>query len=265
MGNRLLPLCFVASASLAANAAWAMPSSDDATAALPTPAYHHMTPATALPAGQLPAPVLPPLPGDSTAGAPQSPAAASYPSAYQQARVNWIEECSSRYLSNRRKGSGGIIGGLLGALVGGVAGNRIDNNGSRLAGTLIGAGAGGVVGAVVGSVIDRSNRSKAENEALDWCEDYLARNTAPAPTYGQGYPYPPMAYQGANYAMAYAYGPPVMMQPVMIPVQRCHEHVVVERTVERPVYRKVTVRKIVPDKRVRMQPAKTVKYVKTIK
>jgi hypothetical protein len=210
-------------------------------------------------AGQVPLPVLPPQPGASTFIPPVAANGQSYSPEYQRARVEWVEECSRRYLSDRRKGNGGILGGLLGAVVGGVAGNRIDNHGSRLAGTLIGAGAGGVVGAAVGSAIDRGNRSKAEVEALDWCEDYLARNTAPA--YGTPYQYPPMAYQQAPYAMGYAYGPPVMMQPVMVPVQRCHEHVVVER----PVYRTVTVRRVVHDKRVRMQPAKTVKYVKTVK
>jgi Glycine zipper 2TM domain len=206
-------------------------------------------------AGQVALPALPPQPGASTFIPPVATNGQSYPPEYQRARVEWVEECSRRYLSDRHKGNGGILGGLLGAVVGGVAGNRIDNHGSRLAGTLIGAGAGGVVGAVVGSAIDRSNRSKAEVEALDWCEDYLARNTVSAPAYGAPYPYPPMAYQQTPYAMGYAYGPPVMMQPVMVPVQRCHEHVVVER----PVYRTVTVRKVIHDKRVRMQPAKTVK------
>lgn len=210
-----------------------------------------------------PAPALPAQPGEGTFIPPIGAANPAYAPEYQRARTEWVDECSRRYLSDRRRGNGGILGGLLGAVVGGVAGNRIDNDGSRLAGTLIGAGAGGVVGAVVGSAIDRNNRSKTENEALDWCEDYLARNTsaAPAPGYGTGYPYPPMGYAPGSYAMAYPYGPPVMMQPVMIPVQRCHEHVVVER----PAYRTVTVRKVVQDKRIKVQPAKTVKYVKTIK
>jgi hypothetical protein len=218
-------------------------------------------PQAPLGAGQPPLPALPPQPGTNTLIPPAAANGQAYAPEYQRARVEWVEECSRRYLSDRRKGSGGILGGLLGAVVGGIAGNRIDNHGSRLAGTLIGAGAGGLVGAVVGSAIDRSNRSKAEIEALDWCEDYLARNTASAPTYPAPYPYPPMAYQPTPYAMGYAYGPPVMMQPVMVPVQRCHEHAVVER----PVYRTVTVRKVVRGKRVRMQPSKTVNYVKTVK
>lgn len=52
-----------------------------------------------------------------------------------------------------------------------------------------------------------------------------------------------------------AYAVPMMMVPVMIPVRRCHTHEGVEEIVERTV--------VVPDKRIRMQPVKRVKYVKT--
>ncbi len=267
MRIRLLPLSIAASAGLVATPAWALAENHDPAQVMAV-SPHHSTPGAPLPVGQMPvgqmpAPALPPMPGDMAA-TPAGPAGA-YPPEYQRARAEWVNECSRRYRSDhRRGGEGGIIGGLLGAVAGGIAGNRIDNHGSRLAGTLIGAGVGGVAGAVIGSVIDRGGKSKAENEALDWCEDYLARNSAPQ-GYGQPYAYPPMAYQGMNYAMAYPYGPPMMMQPVMIPVQRCHEHEVVERVVEKPVYRTVTKRRIIREKRVKMQPTKTVKYVKTIK
>lgn len=195
---------------------------------------------------------LPPQPGTA-------PAATANPE-FERARTAWIDECVRNYDPDRRDANGGAVGGVLGAVVGGVAGNRIAGHGSRLAGTLIGGGLGGLAGAVIGDAIDRKNSEKAEAEAVAWCEDYLARNTAPAP--GYGYPSPlPYGYPMAGYAMAYPYGPPVMLQPVMIPVQRCHEQEVVEKI----VYRNVPVRRVVYDKRVKIVPTKAVKTVKTVK
>ncbi len=259
MNARLIPLCIAAGALFAASPALAEgpdpadSAGEAAAAALPPLPGNPQTMAM---------PAMPPLPGAGAPGYPMATgypqgygAPASYPPEYQRARENWIADCVGRYRGeDRRDGHGGVIGGVVGAVVGGVVGNRIDNKGSRLAGTLIGAGAGGVAGAVIGSAIDRNNSRKDEDEAVSWCEDYLARNTAQMgygqPGYGYGYP----AY---GYAMPMAYAVPMM--PVMIPVQRCHTHEVVEKIVERPVYRQI----IVHDKRVRMQPTKTVKYAKT--
>jgi hypothetical protein len=254
MNARLIPLCIAAGALFAANPALAEGpgSADSMPGAVP--------PMPGNPAQAMPPMAMPPMPGAVPPGYqmpytyPQGYGApASYPPEYQQARENWIADCADRYRSeDRRDGHGGIIGGVLGAVVGGVVGNRIDKKGSRLAGTLIGAGAGGLAGAVIGSAIDRNNARKDGDEAVAWCEDYLARNTA-QPGYGQpGYGYPAYGYA---YPMAYA----VPMMAVMVPVQRCHTHEVVEKIVERPVYRKI----LVHDKRVRIEPTKTVKYSKT--
>lgn len=191
---------------------------------------------------------LPPQPGPE-------PAVSS--SEYGRARAGWIDECVRNYDPDRRDRSGGVVGGVLGAAVGGLAGNRIAGNGSRLAGTLLGGGVGAIAGAIIGSAIDSKNRSKAEDEAVTWCEDYLARNTVQAPPVG--YAYPMGAFPMASYAMAYPYGDPVMMQPVMIPVQRCHE------VVEKTAYRTIPARRVVHEKRVQVVPTKVVKTVKTAK
>ncbi len=235
--------------------------------AYPAPVY----PAPAYPGGPVypapyagstyPVPVYPapaaPYPGGPVAGgvAPHGHGAVPYPpggadpAAYDRARADWISECADRYRRDRRDGKGGLIGGLLGALIGGVAGNRIDDKGDRWAGTLIGAGVGGIAGAVIGTVANRSSRSKIENEALDWCEDYLASRSS-ASGYGYGQPH--------------GYGP-VMMVPVMVPKGRkCPEEVVEEIVEPAPVIRR-TIPRPAPDKRVKLAPTKTkrIEYSKT--
>ena len=181
MNARFVPLC-IAAASLAA--------ATPALAGEPLP----MPPVPQAPA--LPQPAMPPMGHHPMAQqpmvmpAPQGVMPAAPQADYQRARADWLNECTSRYLEDRRDGNGGILGGLLGAVIGGVAGNRIAGHGDRLAGTLIGGGAGGIAGVLIGSAIDRGRLSKREDEALDWCEDYLARNSQQAPAqYAQPYPY----------------------------------------------------------------------------
>jgi hypothetical protein len=203
-----------------------------------TSAYPY--PAPAYPGGPIPAGVPPYA---SPYGTTSYAAGGINPADYDRARADWISECADRYRHDKRDGKGGLIGGLLGALIGGFAGNRIDDKGDRWAGTLIGAGVGGVAGAVVGTLANRtssSRKSKLDNEALDWCEDYLTRHSSPA------------------YAQPYGYGSygPVMMVPVMVPKARKHTEQVIEEVVEpAPVIRR-TIPHRAPDKRVKLTPIK---------
>lgn len=243
-----LPLGLAACALLAATSGKAFAqieaSATDAPIAMEAPALPTapVYPAPVYPAPVQPMPAMPhAMPGP---GVPTQPTA--YPPEYQAARASWVSECAERYRRDRRDGSGGLIGGLLGAVIGGVAGNRIDDDGDRLAGTLIGAGIGGVAGAVIGTVAGKSGRRKLDAEAIDWCEDYLARQTA-APAYGYGY----------------GYGQPVMMVPVMVPKRgNCPEETIEEvQEAPRPISRYIPARPV-PDKRIRLAPAKTT-YIKS--
>jgi len=207
-----------------------------------------------------PAPVYP-LPAQhggapAVAAAPLPAGPESYPPAYRQARADWIGECAYRYQREYRNGHGGLVGGILGAVVGGIAGNRLDHRGDRWAGTLIGAGVGGVAGAVAGSLIEKSGRTKREEEAMAWCEDYLARNTSwSGYAQGAGYGYPPAHGYGAP-AMASA-----MWVPVTVPVRRCHPQHATAEVVEPPVHHTRPARRMIPDKRIKLSPARP-KYVK---
>lgn len=145
-------------------------------------------------------------------------------------RTAWLDECTSRYRSERRRGGDGdVIGGLVGAAAGGLIGNRIAD-GDRLAGTLIGAGVGGLAGLAVGSAIDHATNENRRDEALTYCEDWLARyqggygggyGQAYGQTYGYGYP---AGWQQGYYG----YAQPVMMVQIMVPVE---QHAVVREYV----------------------------------
>lgn len=262
MNTWKLPLGLAACALLAATSDMAFAQSDAPPAGvaeavepevLPPPAPVPVYPAPVNPSPVYPAPVYPGAPYAGPAHVlPVGPGIAAQPTAwppeYQQARADWVSECADRYRRDRRDGSGGLIGGLLGAVLGGVAGNRIDDKGDRVAGTLIGAGVGGVAGAVIGTLAGKSGRRKLETEAVEWCEDYLARHTS---TSASGYG-------------AYGYGQPVMMVQVMVPKRGPCPEQVIEEVVEepRPIRRYIPPRPA-PDKRIRLAPSKS-KYIKSL-
>lgn len=233
----------VAEGPVAAEAPDPAPVPSASIPAYPAPVYPGATYATpTYPVAGYPAPVAPyAMPAQGQAPVPVQPAA--WPPEYLQARADWVSECADRYRRDRRDGSGGLIGGLLGAVIGGVAGNRIDDDGDRLAGTLIGAGVGGVAGAVIGTLAGKSGRRKLDTEAVDWCEDYLARHSA---------------------APASGYGQPVMMVQIMVPKRGPCPEEVIEEVVEepRPIHRYIPPRPA-PDKRIRLAPSKS-KYIKSL-
>lgn len=170
------------------------------------------------------------------------------------AREAWLADCRHR-LSARDSGVGGAV---IGGAVGGLAGNRIAGRGNRTVGTIAGA----AIGAAAGAAIDR-----AEDTGRDACEAYLddyydryAQGGYHAPGYTPGYGY-------ASPALAYAYPAAgcCMAQPMMmVPVSaepRCTEtveYVYEDVPVRGPARRHIPrARKVVPDKRVKIVPEKT--------
>ena len=164
---------------------------------------------------------------------------------YQQARVDWLNEC------RRNHGNGKTVGGaVLGGLVGGVIGNRVAGRGSRVEGTVVGAAAGAIAGGVIGNAADRRG-------ARDYCEAYLDHYASQQSGYGQ-----------AGYS--YGYQPMMVMVPVMMlqapggGQRECTETVVTEEYVteapRRVMRRMIRPRMpiiqravpVVPDKRVRI-------------
>ncbi|HUD29310.1 MAG TPA: glycine zipper 2TM domain-containing protein [Novosphingobium sp.] len=175
-------------------------------------------------------------------------------------REAWLADCRQR-LSSRDSGVGGAV---IGGLVGGVAGNRIAGSGNRTVGTIAGAAVGAAAGAVIDKTED-SGRNRDECEA--YLDDYYARYNQQAaypggPVYG-GYP-----QQGYYAAPGYGYGyaaqgccmaQPMMMVPVRQAQPNCVETVeyVYEDVPVRPARRVIPRRsKVVPDKRVKLVPAK---------
>jgi hypothetical protein len=192
------------------------------------------------------APGLPPIPDAQTA---QRGSIVGYS---VEAREGWLAECRDRYDNDD-----GVGGAIIGGVVGGVAGNRIAGRGNRTIGTVAGA----AVGAVAGAAIDKAEDRGA---AHDFCEDYLDRyeaSYANGAAYGHGgHGY---SYQGAYAQSAYGYpSGRVMWVPVVInggckPKCGCGKREVVEEyVVERPA----PARRVIRDKRIRIQPTK---YVKT--
>lgn len=128
-------------------------------------------------------------------------------------RDAWLDYCRANYLDRNGLDRSGALGGLLGAAAGGLLGNRIAS-GERLAGTLIGAGVGGLAGLAIGSAVD----AEARRDRLDDCEIYLR--------YADNYPRQPDPYYNTPARPAYGttfygpYGQPMMLVPVMVPVQQ---------------------------------------------
>lgn len=191
---------------------------------------------------------LPPLP-DAAYAAPAPIAGYS-----AEERGAWLAECRERM----RGEDDGVGGAVIGGLIGGVAGNRIAGSGDRLVGTVVGAG----VGAVAGAAIDRAEDS---GRTADFCEDYLYRYEnsyagAGSPNGAtQGEPFDPNVAPARPYPY---YAGRVMWVPVRIgcrPKCDCKQERIVEEWIEEPA----PARRVIRDKRIKLQPAKRSKYTKT--
>lgn len=173
------------------------------------------------------------------------------------ARDAWLADCRHR-LSERDSGVGGAV---IGGVVGGIAGNRIGGRHHRTVGTIAGAAVGAVAGAAIDKAED-SRRNRDECEA--YLEDYYARYTHGGGYagygHGYGYGYPQGYYPAQGCCMAQPMMMmPMMMVPVVQPKPHCTETVeyVYEDVPVRPARRVIPKRtKIVPDKRVKLQPVK---------
>jgi hypothetical protein len=185
---------------------------------------------------------LPPIP-DGPQAAPGPIAGYSV-----EEREGWLAECRDRMRGN----DDGVGGAVIGGVVGGIAGNRIAGRGNRVVGTVIGAG----VGAAAGAAIDRA---EDRGRAADFCEDYLNRYEASFAGAGGGYAYGGHGPHGAQDYPYYAGR--VMWVPIRIsggcgcdckPKER-----VVEEWVDEPA---PPARRVIRDKRIKIQPTK---YVKT--
>ncbi|MPS67438.1 MAG: glycine zipper 2TM domain-containing protein [Novosphingobium sp.] len=185
------------------------------------------------------------------------PVPAPYGSAQAQpgfdpaARDAWLADCRQRVGSR----DSGVGGALIGGAIGGLAGNRIAGRGNRTVGTIAGA----AVGAVAGAAIDKSeDRARARDECEAYLDDYYARYTQSAGTYGgygAGYAYPANAPTYGYAAQGCCMSQPVAMVPVAQP--QCTETVeyVYEDVPVRPARRTIPRRaKAVPDKRVKITP-----------
>lgn len=187
---------------------------------------------------------LPPIPDDPhTAAGP----IAGYS---VEQRDEWLAECRDRV-----RGDNGVGGAIIGGVIGGVAGNRIAGRGNRAVGTVIGAG----VGAVAGAAIDRA---EDRDHPADFCADYLNRYEASFAGAGTGYGYGDgYNHHGAYGAASYPYyGGRVMWVPVKISGCGCDckpKERIVEEWIEQPA---PPARRVIRDKRIKLQPTK---YVKT--
>jgi hypothetical protein len=169
------------------------------------------------------------------------------------ARDAWLADCRQR-LSSRDSGVGGAV---IGGLVGGVAGNRIAGRGNRTVGTLAGAAVGAAAGAAIDKTEDNGrNRDECEAYLDDYYAGYSQQPAYPGgPVYG-GYPQQQAYYAAPGYGYQ---GQPMMMVPVQQAQPNCVETVeyVYEDVPVRPARRVIPRRsKVVPDKRVKLVPAK---------
>jgi len=168
-------------------------------------------------------------------------------------RDNWLAQCRDRM----RGDDDGVGGAVIGGVIGGIAGNRIAGRGNRVVGTVVGAG----VGAVAGAAIDRA---EDRGRTADFCEDYLDRYEASFAGAGGGYAYGgDYSHQGAHGAQGgYPYyAGRVMWVPVKISGGCCNckpKERIVEEWVDEPA--PPPARRVIRDKRVKIQPTK---YVKT--
>lgn len=163
---------------------------------------------------------------------------------WEAQRAEWLNDCRRRY----RTSDNGLGGALIGGVVGGLLGNRIGGRGNRTAGTIIGAGVGAVTGAVIDRAEDRGHEDRGRER--DYCESYLDQYLA---SYQHG---------GYGHQMAYGYGVPMMMVPVMMvqgqAQQPCTETVTTTsyEWVTVPGRRYIPRRPVIHDKRVRIVPDK---------